>query len=96
MDDLISRRVAIDAIVNRTVTVDTDAQWLSGHAKCELEIIDVINALPSAQPEIIACGDCKHRYVDGDNVRFNICELHHNKVQSDDWYCADAERRTDE
>lgn len=49
--DMISRQAAIDAIVNRTVTVSTDEQWLSGHAKCELEIIDIINSLPSAQPE---------------------------------------------
>lgn len=47
----IDRQAAIDAIVNRTVIVDTDARWLSGHARCELEIIDIINALPSAQPE---------------------------------------------
>lgn len=51
MSDLINRQAAIDAIVNRTVIVDTDAQWLSGHARCELEIIDIINALPSAEPE---------------------------------------------
>lgn len=50
ISDLIRRQDAIDAIVNRTVTVDTDDQWLSGHARCELEIIDIINALPSAQP----------------------------------------------
>lgn len=60
--DTISRQAAIDAIVNRTVTVDTDAQWLSGHARCELEIIDIINALPSAQPEPHEIGylDCSN------------------------------------
>lgn len=42
--------------------------------------------------EIVRCKDCKHKYVDGDNVRYNVCELNHNKVQSDEWYCADAER----
>lgn len=47
-------------------------------------------------PEIITCGECAHRYVEGKNVRFNRCELDHNNVMSDDWYCADAERRTDE
>lgn len=49
--------------------------------------------LPSVQPEIIRCKDCKHRYIDGKNVRFNVCELNHNKLQSDDWFCADAERQ---
>lgn len=43
--------------------------------------------------ELVRCGECKHRFVDGDNVRFNVCELNHNKVQSDDWFCADGERK---
>lgn len=46
--------------------------------------------------ELVRCGECVHRYVAGDNVRFNVCELNHNKVQSDEWFCADGERRTDE
>lgn len=46
--------------------------------------------------ELIRCRDCKHRYVDGDGVRYNVCELNHNKVQSDDWFCADAERKEGE
>lgn len=45
---------------------------------------------------VVRCKDCKYRFVDGENVRFNVCELNHNKVQSDDWFCADGERRIDE
>ena len=45
---------------------------------------------------VVRCKNCKHRFKDGDNVRFNVCELNHNKVQSDDWYCADGERKDDE
>ena len=56
---------------------------------------DYFYKLLSAQPEIIRCKDCKYRFVDGENVRFNVCELNHNKVQSDDWFCADGERRAD-
>lgn len=49
------------------------------------------------QPEIITCGECIYRcVVGGKNLRFNRCALDHNSIQSDDWYCADAERRTDE
>ena len=43
--------------------------------------------------ELIRCKDCKYCYVDGDNVRFNMCLLNHNKVQADDWFCADGEKR---
>lgn len=45
--------------------------------------------------EVVRCKDCRYRYVDGENVRYNVCGLNHNKVQSDDWFCADGERRGD-
>lgn len=45
------------------------------------------------QPEIITCGECIHRCVDGSN---NCCVLNDIYAQPDDWYCADAERRTNE
>lgn len=81
MSDLISRQAAIDEIRRCRFVVDA---------------IEKINKLPPAQLELIRCKDCKHRYIDGKNVRFNVCELNHNKVQSDDWFCADAERREGE
>ena len=60
----------------------------------------IIGVIDEQQPvdavEVVRCKDCKYRYVDGENVRFNVCELNHNKVQPDDWYCGDAERRNDE
>ena len=43
--------------------------------------------------DLICCRECKHCYVDGENVRYNVCDLNHNKVQADDWFCADAEKR---
>lgn len=46
--------------------------------------------------QVITCKDCKHCYVDGENVRYNVCELDHNKVQSDDWFCADGERKDEQ
>lgn len=55
------------------------------------EIRDRLNTLPTI--EIVRCRECRHRFVDGENVRFNVCELNHNKVQADDWFCADGERR---
>lgn len=42
---------------------------------------------------LVLCKDCKYHFVDGDNVHFNMCLLNHNRVQSDDWYCADGERK---
>lgn len=45
--------------------------------------------------EIVRCRDCIHRFKNGENVVFNCCELNHNIVQADDWFCADGERRDD-
>lgn len=45
--------------------------------------------------ELVRCKDCKHRYVDGTQVRFNVCELTHNRVQGDEWFCADGEKVTE-
>lgn len=45
--------------------------------------------------DIVRCKECKHCYVDGEQVKFNACELNHNKVQSDDWFCADGEREVE-
>lgn len=42
--------------------------------------------------EVVRCKECKYRFVDGENVRFNMCLLNHNRVQNDDWFCADGER----
>ena len=58
--------------------------------------IEVEDALNEDVVEVVRCSDCKYRYVDGDNVRVNFCALNHNKVQGDDWFCADGERRENE
>ena len=48
-----------------------------------------------AQPDIIHCGECKHR--DPEDKK---CDCGHDILwqlpRDDEWYCADAERRTDE
>lgn len=54
--------------------------------------VDYAIALLKEQEAVVRCKDCKYHFVDGDNVRFNMCLLNHNKVQSDDWFCADGER----
>lgn len=95
MDDTISRQAAIEALGEMPEVWEEDDDEGRGEQNQWYMDKIAIEALPTAEPEIIRCGECKHNYVDGDNVRFNVCELMHNKVQSDDWYCADAERRSD-
>lgn len=79
--DCISRQAAIDAFYKHP-----NIDWTT------LDVLAEIKALPSAQPEIIHCRDCKHRgekpIADG---RY-WCEIHDTFM----YYCSDAERRTDE
>ena len=101
MSDTISRHAAIDATWFEPSYTDP--------LNVLTEVRDRLKALPSAQPEIIRCKDCRHRIVN-DHYRekgyLNIkgyCELDTGDpfelgrdAQNDDWYCADAERRTDD
>lgn len=48
---------------------------------------------PTIVSKLVRCKDCKHCFADGTNVRYNVCELNHNKVQGDNWFCADGERK---
>lgn len=79
-DDTISRQAAIDAL------------------DCINGVEEVLRSLPSAQPEIIRCKNCKYgkdEYNDGDCY----CRRPHRAlvwVGNWEFYCAAAERRTDE
>lgn len=57
-----------------------------------------IDQIPSAQPEIIRCKDCEHWDTTWQNdfaPNYHYCPLI-DGTRRDDFYCADAERRTDE
>ena len=80
-DDLISRQAAIDEIDDWWITVDDNRHP-----------VDVIKVLPSAQPEIVRCGECVYR---------RRCMLQHfvesnavdsTKIDWSEWYCADGVR----
>lgn len=51
--------------------------------------------LPSAQSEIIRCKECKHWYDAPAIDEYNSCELD-ALIRHKDFYCANAERRTDD
>lgn len=81
MSDLISRQAAIDAT------------WFEPNYTDPLNVLtevrDRLKALPSAQPEIIRCKDCKHIRHCGPGKA--MCR--NGKIHELDWYCADGERR---
>lgn len=79
MSELIDRQAAIDAL-DRIGSLDTEAD--------KKYAISVFEELPSAQPEIIRCKDCKH----WDGV--DTCDVIDAPVWDDD-FCSMAERRID-
>ena len=86
MSDLISRAAAIDDLHGK----DPSQIWDTA----DIEVW--VNALPSAQPEIIRCKDCKHsEHWYRDKSR---CFLWHEEGIDvfKDGFCNYAERRTDE
>lgn len=78
MDDLISRQAAIEVVQNRHMML----------SKEKVLLINDLEKLPSAQPEIIRCKDCGKREVCRTSTVWAV-------APSDDWFCADAERRED-
>jgi len=96
MNDLISRQAATKHLKHRlyeTAMNNDDLAWVFSEI-ADNRIETWIEELPSAQPEIIHCGECKHR--DPEDYK---CDCGHDILwqlpRDDKWYCADAGRRTD-
>ena len=96
MNDLISRQAAIDELKKISFSHWFECgEYLSEDTR-EIKIIssnkalETIEDLPSVQPDIIACGDCKH-YIPHDKR----CGYWNHGVKPLMW-CSQAERRTDE
>ena len=91
MSDLISRQAAIDALhMHLMYRMGTDSN--------KKRLDEWINNLPSVQPEIIRCKDCTNWDTTWTN---DWTQNYHygpiiDGVRKDEFYCADAERRTDD
>lgn len=92
--DLIDRQAAIDALLEEVRLVD-------GYYVENDEVIDKDDAveamrlLPSAQPEIIRCKDCKC-WSNDDYRECSSPNYDDGYVTPAGFYCGYAERRTDE
>lgn len=93
-DDTISRQTAIKAIEDLQ---DCYNGFSDTYDKAC--IIGVLEALPSAQPEIIHCGDCRYKDdgIDEDGIPFLKClnGRSYGGTRIND-FCSWAERRTDD
>ena len=89
MSDLISRKSAIEAL--RRAEALTRAFGYHN-------VIDTIREIPSAQPDIVRCKGCRNWDTTWTNdwaPNYHYCPVV-DGVRNGDWFCADAERRTDE
>jgi len=91
--DCISRKEAIDAI-------DSLPNCYNGYSDSydKSYIIGVLEELPSAEPEIIKCKDCKHMIINEKHEAKPMicCFTKMCGTTEPDWFCADGERREDE
>ena len=91
MQDLIERQAAIDTLADMHCKSDEDGYvWI-----IRSDAWARIDALPSAQPEIIQCRECKHGKWDIFD-RGMWCELHPSLDVDENDFCSMAERRTDD
>ena len=90
-DDLISRNAAIE-VIDAVFPVDPmKSEYAQGIACGAALAKTYVEQLPSAQPEIIHCKDCKY-YVYGDDEGESYCR-NSGIGELETFYCADAERR---
>ena len=98
MDDLISRQAAIDALEREQSHIErpiTETRWFDfGLKKAQ----DVLSKLPSAEPEIVRCKDCKYvtRCRSEESARkfgqIYECRRRVFDAPKSDDYCSKAER----
>ena len=100
-DDTIYRQAAIDSL-----SYGNEFECLGMTLIDKYEAEQQIKSLPSAQPEIIRCKDCRwwDKYGDGTHGYCMAAKHGHwsthweisiRRTYDGDWFCADAERRED-
>ena len=96
MSDLISRQIAIDELRK------AENHAFNGFYKGLVKAHKIIAKMPSAQPEIIKCKDCKNIWysgtatIKGVPTKIYKCNWWDNRVVSEKGFCFMAERKTDE
>lgn len=98
MNDLISRQDALDALATYIHHVDRAiGTGKLSDQQCVESAHSIIDEVPSAEPEIIRCKDCKYWE---ESFPFDLCML--TKAKNNIWrsdetdFCSWAERREEE
>lgn len=90
MSDVINHQDAIEACesIRRSAIIEDGEPLVRKSA-----VKYVLENLPSAQPEVIRCKDCKFYTSMNRETKTGICGLTMYQNFGDEWYCAGAERR---
>lgn len=86
MNDMISRHAATQTALEFIV------EYLGGafDEDFQRKLIERMNTLPSAQPEIVRCKDCRHWREQG------LCGIWDHYISNGKFYCGCAEREEGE
>ena len=87
MSDLIDRQQAIEAITDELDKIDHVPQWVFNR------IEKAINKLPSAEPKIIHCEDCKFGMLDPSFPYQWFCKFKGDEWNNNDYFCGHARKR---
>ena len=94
MTDLISRQAAID-VIDAVFPVDPmKSEYAQGIACGAALAKTYVEQLPSAQPEIIRCKDCRYYQDNNGGYPHMNCKWDASETPDADDYCSAAERRT--
>lgn len=91
--DLISRQAAIDAL-GEEPEVWVGDEYAQGLYQQWHYDVNALKTLPSAQPEIVRCRDC--RFHENEQPGMVYCPAVVGGWVEDDWFCKGGERRTNE
>lgn len=103
-NDTISRQAAIDAVeyITSSMSVCVNSDECHGMKRMQRQAVIELANLPSAQPEVIRCKDCRwwDKFGNYDNgyclaVKHSYLsehlEIRIRRICKGDFYCADAE-----
>lgn len=89
-DDLIYRQAAVDHFRRIIDATNTNNRYKTGFVDGLEVCINHLSTMPSAQPEIVRCKDCKYW------GKRELCDKWDYYISNGDFYCGCAERRADE
>ena len=93
MDDLISRQ-AVKELAHKQVREKYCGMALKEHRDFYIKLADsIIDLLPSAEPKIIHCEDCKYGMLDPSFPHQWFCKFKGDEWNNGDYFCGHARKR---